>query len=437
MEDVVDDIELRRFIFLTHSCRNPWLANCIRSAKIRLTGIELQGPGKDSHNEILSHLSKSTSLVRLSAELGSYKWDTWPALYKFTTGSFHHLRDLSITLCMLEGNEPDWYLPAETLLRFYELPYLEAFSVRAPIERFKTKVQPRPAHSNLRKLRFEKYRTSGVGVLEYILSLSPNLESLELEIPNGATKRDRMTTSSTPELDHSMGEPLDLSFYVDLITPLAARLRNLKLTLHRDFVLSPLGNTSDTGPGINLSSFTNISSLTLSPELIFGTIDIAAQCSWAKQIWTVLPPRLKSLRMDFHAQGIFWTVQDVLRAQRSRELTSTMEQTIDRYGMDFLLGLVHQDRDRTAPPMAITLHEKPEIMKEELLAFERIHWAVAQWNVPVQLNDAVRMAGANLNIRLRVPERLNHPDFKVLVPWDWEVMPRIFEGDEEESFYYE
>ncbi|KAI1649356.1 uncharacterized protein F4817DRAFT_331443 [Daldinia loculata] len=193
----------------------------------------------------------------------------------------------------------------------------------------------------------------------------------------------------------------------------------------------------DTGPAIDLSSLTNLSSLTLSPELIFGHIVTAAQCPWAEKVWKVLPPRLESLHMDFYTQGIFWTVDELLSFYEPQSFDSFWEERIEWHGIDFLLGLVHPNRGRTAPPLAITLYERPENTKDEFVEIDYIHKHVVQWNMPAQLNNAARMAGANLKIRLGVPFYYKHPDFeKLTIKGDWEGSLRIHEGDEEEWIYY-
>ncbi|KAI1106537.1 hypothetical protein F4804DRAFT_330144 [Jackrogersella minutella] len=344
------------------------------------------------YNKLLSHLSKSTSLIKLYSDFfDNGNASKLPALFEYNDGDFPRLKTLDIRFDYLVKKEN--YFPAEYLVKLCELPSLDTLKLRGPVSGFTKEIMPATVPFNLKRLFFTEYHPISVAALESILPRALSLKYLEFSVPSDATEKCRWMSTSTDQAlpGYDLQEPLRPSFYGDLLAPLAAKLEHLSL-----FATSVRFPSHDESK-IDLSSFTNMSYLFLSGHLLFGSSELATSCPWALNLYTLLPPRLNELNIRFdNINGIFWTMNEM----RRHTLTSTFDRLWARrrchQSVGWIFELLKNVSKYSHPLKYIRLNEYPTMDKDQ-------NWKMVNWRMTRQLRDAASAAGVELAIVLIVP----------------------------------
>ncbi|KAI5866041.1 hypothetical protein GGS23DRAFT_555230 [Durotheca rogersii] len=394
--------DVKRIKHLNRSFRNrPSLVDRIHSADLH---FPFTGAGSITYKEFLRHLSRSSSLTSLMTELGFASWNHLEALYKCEEGGFPNLKTLNIEL--LGGTQWDQNeLPVEKLASICELPSLETIVVRASIELPSEKPVSTTPFPNLKRLHFG-FQPVYVEVLQTLMSRAPGLTSLRLPIP-GESFQCIMKNPDKPHVDgYSMHGIMSPEFYGTLFLPVASSLTDLVLNTDHVFF------THD-GSVIDLSRLVNLTSLTLSSYLLFGSGHLAADDPRAQGVWESLPACLTELHLRFPGtMGLFWPLDVVQARAASDTFGERWEERLNTDHVAWLLDLLDKTRDRKLALKSITISEGSAIDSEPV-------WQIVQWHMTDLLRKAAREASVNLVIRLRVPLTFDSTEFDV-----WKIPQR-------------
>ncbi|KAI2604663.1 hypothetical protein GGR54DRAFT_448894 [Hypoxylon sp. NC1633] len=375
---------------LNKSCRaDPSIANRIQIVSLVQTNPAEPG----SYNELLGHLAKSTSLIRLKLHIGC-EWAQLTSLYDHTGGSFSRLRELTVIEVIRPNHNRD-SLPVDRVVKLCELPSLEKLTIRARVTGFGTHTGtvPTAVISKLRQLQFLGSFPVSIAALESILPRALNLKCLELDtvpgeaiVIHGSTTRQQIRVVQAYQLQG----PVRPSSYGDLLAPIAARLTSLRLNANN------LSYEEHDETRVDLSGFENIRCLELGACLLFGSNPSAASCTRFQKVWSLLPPRLDELSIRFDGdQGFFWSLSDA--KAHTDNFAKLWRKTSDDSRVDWLIDLLEMKRKDIIAFKTITIRE--QVMPGG-------GWDLTMEPCQIRhLEAAATAAGVQLYIILRIPTR--------------------------------
>ncbi|OTA94882.1 hypothetical protein M434DRAFT_10267 [Hypoxylon sp. CO27-5] len=388
-----------RAIALNNSCReNPDLVHHIHS-------LVLTSDNRDTTklcNEILSQLAKSTSLVKLKLKVYDI-WEYLPALFKPASNSFPCLSEVEFGFYLHEylGD-----LPAEYLVKLFELPALNTLVLGVLYNNWNTTLSPKTVFKSLTELYMDE-STVCFETLESILARAPNLKRLALRIPKYGVNGDP---------DHTCRP----SSYATLLAPLANHLKTL--VIDRD----ALYYWPHDGSRFDLSAFTNLSSLTLHSCLLFGPESSASSCPWQGEICELLPPRLCQLNVNFNgSQGLLWPSYEIIRHAELGTFDLLWKERLHQHNIDWLLDLLDRCRRGMIAIKTVKINEYRGPDNKQNL----VHWGMTDL-----LRTAATEAGVALMIYLAVPRWFNSPE-NTVVPFS-QLKPTLETSDRRTVNFY-
>ncbi|KAH9988706.1 hypothetical protein F4779DRAFT_271940 [Xylariaceae sp. FL0662B] len=387
-----------RIIKLNHILRaNPSLVDQIHYAEIRWWNSRV---GSEIYNEFLGHLARSSSLTKLTSELGNTSSCVpLPALYEYTSGSFSRLKSLEVGLSYL--GDYDCYMPAERLVKLCELPHLETLTVRAPItaKEFRTNTILSQDTISLKHLHFWSCHHVSSAVLESILPRAPNLTCLHLNIPGEAAENTRMYSGWSSELGDDMNMQIHSTFYARVMATATVNLTNLVVNVENRLDPDPKG------PRIDLSCFTSLSRLSLSSNFLFGKSRIVSSCPWSQDVWKFLPPRLDTLRVRFDGYGgLFWSFNPMRSHARKNTFDELWKETLNYNALDWLVKIIHTNRGYNNLLRSVIIEETAVVHPDQ-------NCKIVNWHVTDPLEMMAKSVGVELSIRLRVPRNFECSEF--------------------------
>ncbi|KAI0101947.1 hypothetical protein F4776DRAFT_676150 [Hypoxylon sp. NC0597] len=374
-----------RATVLSNSCReNPALIHCVRSVALTCTNPESAGPC----NEILDCLAKSTSLEKLKLSVGEF-WEYLPVLFRSASNSFPRLSELEFTYSHKYKMERTGdNLPGDYIVKLCELPALNILVIKNRLEHIRlpdskpdsfwtVTTPPKTIFKSLTELDVKQGEAS-FEVLKSVLTQTPNLKRLSFKIfPKEPLS---FLRSSDPD------GTLCRSTYADILAPVATCLETLVIDQSKHLI-TPHGVSR-----FDLSSFTNLSTLTIESSLLLGPGKSADGYSSPQEIiWELLPPCLRQLHVLFStAHSILWSlgVDGTLRRENYDLLR---QEKLEYHNIDWLLDLLDRCRRGTIAIKKVRVTEDPlcnEIAED--------------WPMTDLLRTAAREAGVALTIKLAV-----------------------------------